>query len=430
MPENGRRVVILDGVRTPYVKAWTALRTVPAYELGRVAVRELLDRTGVRPDEVDEVVVGNVAQPAEAANVARVIALEAGLPHTVPAVTVCRNCGSGMDAIAQAFERVRSGAAEVVVAGGVESMSQIPLLWDPEFASWLAEFRRAKRWPARLRGLARLRPRHFRPVVALAQGLTDRTCNLNMGETAEVLAREFDIPREEQDRFALESHRRAVAARDRLAEEIVPVWVEPGYAPVTRDVGPREDASLEALAKLPPVFDRRYGTVTAGNSSQITDGGAAVLVTTLERARAWGRAPLGEIVSYAWAALEPRRMGLGPAYATPRALDRAGMTLADVGLIEINEAFAAQVLANEIAWASDAFAQRELGRPHRIGEMDRARTNVNGGAIALGHPVGSSGTRIVLTLLKEMRRRDVEVGLATLCIGGGQGGAMVVRRIA
>ncbi|MGH7545903.1 MAG: thiolase family protein [Gemmatimonadota bacterium] len=430
MPSGARSVVVLDGVRTPYVKAWAALQEVPVYELGRIAVRELLDRSGIRPDEVDEVIVGNVAQPAEAANVARVIALEAGLPDCVPAHTVCRNCASGMDAIAQAYEHVRAGRADLVVAGGVESMSQIPLLWDPGYAALLNDLRRAKTPWKKLAAAARIRPRHFRPIVALMQGLTDRTCSLNMGETAEVLAREFDISREAQDAFALQSHQRATAARDRLAEEIVPVLVPPDYTPVTADVGPRENQTLEALAALRPYFDRRYGTITAGNSSPITDGAVAVLVTTPERARALGIEPLGEVVSYAWAALDPRRMGLGPAYATPKALDAARMTLDDVDLIEINEAFAAQVIANEIAWDSDTFAREALGRTRRIGALDRAKTNVNGGAIALGHPVGSSGARIVLTLLKEMRRRDAEVGLATLCIGGGQGGAMVVRAAA
>ncbi len=430
MGNSSRRAVLLDGVRTPYVKAWTALKDVPAYELGRIAVRELLDRSGVDPREVDEVVIGNVGQPAEAANIARVISLEAGIPDSVPAYTVCRNCASGMDAIAQAHERVCSGTTDLVVAGGVESMSQIPLLWDPEYAEILGALRRAKTLGHRLGALLQIRPRHFRPIAALAHGLTDRTCHLNMGETAEVLAREFDISREEQDRFALQSHQRATAARDRLGEEIVPVLAPPDYEPVTADIGPRENQTLEALAALRPYFDRRYGTITPGNASPITDGAAAVLVTTPERARALGIEPLGEVVSYAWAALDPQQMGLGPAYATPRALDRAGMTLSDIDLIEINEAFAAQVIANEMAWDSDRFAREELGRSRRIGALDRAKTNVNGGAIALGHPVGSSGTRIVLTLLKEMRRRGAELGLATLCVGGGQGGAMVVRKAA
>lgn len=426
--KNGPRVVILDGYRTPYAKAFTALKDLPAYELGRIAVRETLDRCGVRPEEVDEVIIGNVAQPAEAANIARVIALEARIPDAVPAYTVCRNCASGMEAIAQAYEHVRAGQAELVVAGGVESMSQIPLLWEQEYAEILNALRRAKTLAQKLVAASRFRPRHFRPIVALLRGLTDRTCGLNTGETAEVLAREFNIGREEQDRFALQSHQRATLARATLAQEIVPVPAGPKGTPVTEDVGPRSNQTLEQLAALRPYFDRRYGTVTPGNSSPVTDGGAAVLVASLERARAMGIEPLGEIVTYAWAGCDPQRMGLGPAYATPKALDRGRITLADVDLIEINEAFAAQVIANEIAWDSDAFARKELGRAKRIGALDRAKTNVNGGAIALGHPVGSSGTRIVLTLLRAMRRRGAEVGLATLCIGGGQGGAMIVRR--
>jgi acetyl-CoA acetyltransferase family protein len=265
--------------------------------------------------------------------------------------------------------------------------------------------------------------------VALAEGLTDPICGLNMGETAERLAREFRISREAQDEFALLSHRRAVAATEsgRLGEEIAPLYVPPSYTQtMVEDFGPRKDQTAEALARLEPYFDRRHGTITVGNACPVTDGACAVLVMSEEAARAGGYRPLGRILSIAFAGLDPARMGLGPAYATPLALERAGARMADVDLVEINEAFAAQVIANEIAFASERFARDELGRGEAIGGIDRLHMNVNGGAIALGHPVGVSGARLVLTLLKEMRRRQASLGLATLCVGGGQGAAMLL----
>jgi acetyl-CoA acyltransferase len=428
--ENGRReVVLVDGVRTPFVKAGTELRDVPAVELGRTVLRELIERVELDVRTVDEVIVGNTGMPADAANLARVVALEAGVPQRVPAFTVQRNCASGMEAITSAALRIQLGEADVVLAGGVESMTNMPLLFPDEFSGVLQGLNRARTVPGKLKAASQLRPRQLKPVVALMEGLTDPVCGLNMGETAEVLAKEFGISREEQDRYALESHRRAVAAGEsgRLAEEIVPVYVAPEYRKVVeRDVGPRKEQSLEALAKLPPVFDRRFGTVTAGNSCMVTDGAAAVLLMSGERARALGLSPLGRLVSFAYAGCEPARMGLGPAYAVPRALERAGLALGEIDLIEFNEAFAAQVLANRIAFASADFARDALGQRQPVGELDPARTNVNGGAIALGHPVGSTGTRLVLTLLKELRRRGRRLGLATLCVGGGQGGAVVV----
>ncbi|MFN2431714.1 MAG: acetyl-CoA C-acyltransferase [Gemmatimonadota bacterium] len=426
---GGRDVVVVEGIRTPYVKAGTALKDVPAVDLGRIVLRELADRTDLDLEQVDEVVVGNTGMPADAANLARVVALEAGVPEGVPAFTVQRNCASGMEAITSAALRIRFGEADVVLAGGVESMSNMPLLFPDEFSGVLQGLTRAPSVPGKLKAASQLRPRQLKPVVALLEGLTDPVCGLNMGETAELLAREYGLSREEQDRYALESHRRAVVAQEtgRLAEEITPVYVAPRYESVVeRDVGPRREQSLEALAKLPPVFDRAFGTVTAGNACMVTDGAAALLLTSAERARGMDVAPLGRILSFAYAGCEPSRMGLGPAYAAPRALERAGLTLEDVDLIELNEAFAAQVLANRAAFASGDFAREVLRRDEPIGELDPARTNVNGGAIALGHPVGSTGTRLILTLLKELRRRGGGIGLATLCVGGGQGGAVVV----
>ena len=423
-----RDVVLTDGYRTPFAKAGTALASVHARELGRVAIVELLARHGVDPAEVDDVILGNVAQPADSANIARVVALLAGIPERVPAVTVHRNCASGMEAITQAHERVAAGHADLIVAGGMESMSQIPLYLSEGMTRVFERASRARSLGARLAAFAGTRPRDLTPRVALLEGLLDPISGLNMGETAELLAKEFGISREAQDDFALQSHRRVVAAAEagRLGEEIVPVFAPPYREAVTEDVGPRKNQSLEALAKLRPFFDRRTGTVTAGNSCPITDGAAAILVASAEKARTLGLRVTGRIKGYAFVGLDPARMGLGPTYATPVALQRAGARFRDLGLIEINEAFAAQVIANEIAMGSAQYCREHLGLNEAVGEIDRATLNVNGGAIALGHPVGVSGTRLVLTLLREMRRRDVGLGLASLCVGGGQGAALVL----
>jgi acetyl-CoA acetyltransferase family protein len=347
----------------------------------------------------------------------------------VPAYTVNRLCGSGLQSIANAADRIASGEADAIVAGGVESMSNIPLLFSRDAQDVFTQLFTAKTTGAKLAAITRFRPRLFRPLIGLEMGLTDAVCGLNMGQTAEILAREYAISREEQDAFALRSHQRASMARKKLAEEIVPVPISPRYeAMAMQDNGIRENQTLEALAKLKPYFDKKFGTVTAGNSSQITDGGAATLVMSAPAAKAKGYTPLGRIRGLAFCALEPERMGLGPAVATPIALKRAGIEWKDIGLVEINEAFAAQVLACGRVFPSASWhAKYRTGGP--IGEIDWERTNVNGGAIALGHPVGSSANRLVLTLLKEMRRRGTQFGLATMCIGGGQGGAVVVEQM-
>ena len=422
-----REVVLIDGYRTPFAKAGTALADVHASALGRIAVSELLARTGVDPNEIDEVVMGNVAQPSESTNVARVVALLAGIPERVPASTISSIMPRGC-AIALAADRIREGSADIIIAGGAESMSMIPLLVSEGLTHMFERLARAKSPGAKLQALSTVRPRDLKPRIALAEGLTDPVSGLNMGETAEVLAKEFGISREAQDDFALTSHRRAIAAMEsgRMAQEIVPVFAPPYRQAVLEDVGPRKGQTLEALAKLKPYFDRRYGTVTVGNSCPITDGAAAILVASAEKARALGLRPAGRIKGYAFVGLDPARMGLGPTHATPVALKRAGVSFRDIGLIEMNEAFAAQVIANEIAMASAKYCREKLGLDKPIGEIDRSILNVNGGAIALGHPVGVSGTRLTITLLREMRKRDVHLGLATLCVGGGQGAALVL----
>jgi acetyl-CoA acetyltransferase family protein len=404
---------------------------VPARDLGRIAASEAIARSTVDPAEIDEVIFGNVAQPADSTNIARIIALRSNVPRSVPATTVNRNCASGIQAVVDAALRIESGLADVVLAGGVESMSRIPFLYLPETQDLFMKAMRARTSGARMAAFMKLRPRHFRPVVALEAGLTDPVAGLSMGETAEVLAKRYRISREEQDRFALESHRRAARATEsgRLREEIVPVFLPPDYGEtVTDDIGFRPDQDLEALSRLRPVFDRKFGTVTAGNSSQITDGAAALVLASEERAREAGYPVLGRIRSWGFAGCDPVAMGLGPAYATPVALKRGGATFRDVKIVEINEAFAAQVIACERAFASREFAAKELGLSGPIGEIDRSVTNVNGGAIALGHPVGATGARLVLTLCLELAHRDRDLGLATLCVGGGQGAAILIER--
>jgi acetyl-CoA acetyltransferase family protein len=424
--------VILGAVRTPMVRAGDALQSVPAKELARQAVRELLEGIELAGQSVDEIVLGNAGGPADAPNIARVVGLMSGLPESVPGVTVHRNCASGLEAIIVAAEKVASGRADFVIAGGTESMSRIPMLMPPEANPWFLRWAKAKSLSQRLSALGALRPAEMMPKSAILEGLTDPVCGLNMGRPAENLAREFDISREQQDAFALASHERAVAARDdgRFDAEVTPVYVGPNYRRVVeRDIGPREDASMERLGKLRAVFERRDGTVTAGNSCQITDGAAAVVVASEDAAISRGFSPVARIRSWSTVGLSPARMGLGPAFAIPDAIDRAGVGISDVSRFEINEAFAAQVLACEIALASDSFAADELGRSGAVGELGRDRLNVNGGAIALGHPIGATGARLTVSLLAELGRSGGDVGVASLCVGGGQGSALVLEKV-
>src|SRR5437879_6198001 len=340
---KGDRLLIIDGVRTPFCKAGTDLASLGADELGRIAVNALLTRTELDPALGDEVIFGCVAQPVDAANVARVIALRAGVPESVPAITVQRNCASGCEAVTQAQEKLTAGRGSIFIVGGAESMSSIPLLFKGTTAEKFQRLSRSKSLAQRLRSLAAFRPADFEPRVGLQLGLTDPVCGLNMGETAEVLAREFGVTRGEQDEFALESHRRAVAVLETVAEEICPVYSNSRV--LGHDNGPRPNQTMEALAKLKPVFDRKTGTVTAGNASQITDGAVALLVMAESKAAELGCAPLGYLAGYGYAGCDPSRMGLGPVFAMHRAEGLSGLSPGDADLIEINEAFAAQVLA-------------------------------------------------------------------------------------
>lgn len=423
-------LAVVEGIRTPFAKAFTVLADNSAVELGRTVVAGLLSRSSFKPADIGEVVFGNVAAPADAANIARVISLTSGIPHDRPAHTVNRNCASGMESVIAAWQLIKDGRTNIVIAGGTESMSSVPLLWKPQMQRWLLQFRRASVWQ-RAGLLTRLRPSWFQPVIALELGLTDPTCGENMVQTAERLAQEFGISRTRQDEFALLSHQRATAAWERgfYKDEVTEVAPKRGNSKaVTRDSGPRDKQSLDALARLRPLLKTSDATITAGNSCPITDGAAALLLMSPEEAQARGRRPLGYIRAYAVAGCDPSRMGLGPVFATHRLLAESGMELSDFDLFEINEAFAAQVLACLEAFQSTEFARQHLGRDTALGTIELDKLNINGGAIALGHPVGTSGTRLILTLLRALRDRGLRRGLASLCVGGGQGVAIWVER--
>jgi acetyl-CoA acetyltransferase family protein len=415
---NTEPVVVIAGVRTPFAKMGTSLAGVGAAELARSAMLGVLVRTALDPSRLDEVIFGCVAQPVDALNVARVAALRSGIPKEVPALTVQRNCASGIEAITQAWLRIKSGEGELYLVGGVESMSGTPMLFPKPAAKKFASLATARSLFSKARAVAALRPGDFAPTPALKLGLSDPVSGLNMGETAEVLAREFEIGRTAQDEFALRSHLRAADAEGKLAEEIVPAYDTARGVAVSRDNGVRPQQTLEALAKLRPVFEKETGTVTAGNSSQITDGAVALLVGTEAAAESLGLEPLGVIRGFAYAGCDPMRMGLGPVYAIERLLERLQVSLEDADIVEINEAFAAQVLAVLLKLKEEG-----------IGEISDERLNVNGGAIALGHPVGASGSRLVLTALKELQRRNARKALVSLCVGGGQGAAIWLERL-
>ena len=425
---NGRRVAIVAGVRTPFAKAGTAFRSISAIDLGKLCVAELLQRTNLDGKEVQALVFGTVIPSVLAPNIAREVSLLPLLPKGVQAFTVGRACASANQAITDAADQIALGHLDVAIAGGSESLSNIPILHSQGFAEALVLASKAKSFPGRLRALTRIRPRDLIPVTpAIAEPSTGET----MGQSGEKMAKLNAIAREEQDHFALRSHRLAAAGTSdgRLTAEIMPVYVPPRFDSVlTSDNGIREDTSYEQLAALKPVFDRKYGTVTAGNSSPLTDGGACVLLMNEEKARALGYPALGIIRSYAYAALDPGEQLLqAPVLAAPVALKRAGLSLKDMDLVEMHEAFAAQVLSNLKGFESKMWAER-AGFSQPVGEVDRAKLNVMGGSIAIGHPFGATGARITTTLLNELRRRGGQFGLMTVCTAGGMGFAMVVER--
>jgi acetyl-CoA acyltransferase len=423
----GRRVAIIAGVRTPFAKSGTTLKGFSAIELGKHCVAELIQRTEIDGKLVEAIVYGTVVPSVVAPNIAREVSLLPMLPKGCQAFTVSRACASANQAITDAADQIALGHADVIIAGGAESLSNVPILHSRGMSEALVAASRAKSLGGRVMALARVRPRDLVPITpAIAEPSTNET----MGESAEKMAKINAIPRELQDQFALRSHRLAAAGTQdgRLTAEIVPLFVPPDFQAMTSDNGIRSDTSIEQLRSLKPVFDRRNGTVTAGNSSPLTDGGSAVLLMSESRAKSLGYSPLAYIRSYSYAALDPgEQLLMGPVLAAPVALQRAGLSLANMDLIEMHEAFAAQVLCNLKGLASREWAER-AGFSQPVGEVDRSRLNVMGGSISLGHPFGATGGRILTTLCNELARRGGQFGLMTVCAAGGMGHAMVVER--
>lgn len=438
-----RDVVIVEGTRTPLIKVGTSFANLRATDLGTIILQELLWKSPVSFSDIDEVIVGEGGASADAANPSRIIALGAGLPESIPEYTVQRNCASGMQAIVNAVEAIALSRRDVVAVVGMESMSSFPVLYPLQMQrAWGAlmqargeeDFLNAQKYLVSLMDQQKdLLERgemgsSLDPLFALQLGLTDPLVDMQMGQMADMLAREFGITRQEQDEFALRSNQRASYATQQgiLASEITPVWVDGEF--IKEDNGIRHNQTIEALAKLKPYFVPGEGTVTAGNASQVTDGAGALLLVAKDEARARGWPILAEIISYDFSGCEPTRFGIGPVKASSLALARAGLSFNEIGRVEINEAFAAQVLAVTKAFATGDAVCHDFDCPVPLGEIDPDILNVNGGAVALGHPIGASGLRIVLTLAKEMQRSETEFGLATICIGGGQGGSMILRK--
>lgn len=421
-----REVYIVDGARTPFLKVRGKPGPFSASDLAVNAGRELLARQPFAPDALDEVVVGCMMPSVDEANIARVIALRLGCGKDTPAWTVQRNCASGMQSIDSAVQDIASGRRDLMLAGGTEAMSRAPLLYNNGMVNWFAGYSSAKGFSNKIKQILRFRPADLKPVIALLRGLTDPLINLSMGQTAENVAYRFGITREEMDVFALESHRRVAAAQDNhMLNEVLAAYDYSGDA-FAADDGVRRDTTLEKLASLKPFFDKKFGSVTAGNSSQVTDGAALLLLASKDAVKKYDLPVLAKIVDTQWSGLDPAEMGLGPVYATTSLLKRCNMTKDDIDYWEINEAFAAQVLGCLAAWEDDTYCKQYLGLDKAFGQIDRSRLNVDGGAIALGHPVGASGARIVLHLANTLKRKKAKRGVATICIGGGQGGAMII----
>ncbi|MBA2653883.1 MAG: acetyl-CoA C-acetyltransferase [Gammaproteobacteria bacterium] len=422
-------IYIVDGARTPFLKMRERPNPFSATDLAVAAGKALLDRQPFEPSDIGEVVLGCVMPRESEANIARVAALRLGCGNKVPAWTVQRNCGSGMQAIDSAFKDILLGRHDLVLAGGTEAMSRAPLLYSDQFVDWISSFKAAKTLGKKAQVLAEFKPNSLMPEAALRKGLSDPLVGLSMGQTAEKLACQFHISREEMDQFALRSHERITKAKEegRLSNEMAALYDTSGNFYDT-DTGARTDTSLEKLAKLKPFFDK-YGSVTAGNSSQVTDGAAMLLLANEDAVKRYNLPILGRIVDVNWAALAPDVMGLGPIFAATPLMKRQHLTIDDIDYWEINEAFAAQVLACVKGWENDDFCRKELGLDHKFGSLNLDKLNVDGGAIAVGHPVGASGARIILHLLETLKRTNKKRGMAMICIGGGQGGAMLLERV-
>jgi acetyl-CoA C-acetyltransferase len=423
-------IYIVDGARTPFLKSRNRPGPVAAADLATDAGRALLLRQPFAPPQLDEVILGCAAPSPDEVNIGRVAALRMGCGQKMPGWTVMRNCASGMQALDSAAIDIRAGRSELVLAGGVDALSRAPLLYSDAMVLWLSNWYAAKTLGQRAALVARFRPAYLAPVIGLMKGLTDPIVGLLMGQTAENLAFRFGITRREMDEYAARSHRRVLEAQKagHFAREVIPLYDGKGVL-YAADDGVREDSTPENLAKLRPFFDRKYGNVTAGNSSQITDGGAWIAIASERAVERHRLTPRARIVDTEWAGLDPAQMGLGPVHAATPILRRHHLGLNDLDAWEINEAFAAQVIACIRAWASDEYCESELGLPGALGVLDESRLNVDGGAIAIGHPVGASGARIVLHLVNVLERTGGRRGIAAICIGGGQGGAMLIERV-
>lgn len=424
-----REVYIVDGARTPFLKAKGKPGPFSAADLAVSAGRELLQRQPFTPDQLDEVIIGCVMPSADEANIGRVIALRLGCGKAMPAWTVQRNCASGMQALDSAFIDIATGRSDLVLAGGTEAMSRAPLLFSDEYTNWMAGIMNAKGWKAKLQAWSQFRPSFLKPVIALLHGLTDPIVNLSMGQTAENLAYRFNITRKDMDQFAVESHHFAAAGQQqKYFQEIAANYDTKGGFYLADD-GVRADSSLEKLATLKPYFDKKFGSVTAGNSSQISDGAAVLLLASKKAIEKYNLPVIAKITDVQWAGVDPTEMGLGPVYATSQIMKNQSLSFNDIDYWEINEAFAAQVIGCLRAWESDDYCQKNLGLDRALGKINRDKLNVDGGAIAVGHPVGASGARIVLHLIEVLKRNQAKKGIATICIGGGQGGAMLIESI-
>lgn len=425
----GGAVYIVDGSRTPFLKVKGAPGPFLASDLAVAASRPLLARQPFEISALDEVIVGCVMPTPDEVNVARIIALRLGCDESLPAWTVQRNCASGLQALDCAYQNIKDGRSDLVLAGGAESMSHAPVLLNDKMVGWLGEWAGAKKFAQKIKTLGKLRGGHLKPIIGLLRGLSDPVIGLSMGQTAENLAYRFGISRETMDAFAVDSHKRLIAAQEGgyLEDEIEAVYDSRGNS-YQYDDGARADSSVDKLGKLRPVFDRKFGKVTAGNSAQITDGAAMLLLASEHAVEKYDLKVMGRIVDSEWAGLDPAQMGLGPVHAMAPILKRQKMALNDIDYWEVNEAFATQVLACVEAWQDEDYCKNELGLKEPLGKIDRARLNVDGGGVSLGHPVGASGARIVLHILNILERNDAQYGMASLCIGGGQGGAMLVSR--
>lgn len=425
-----RPVYIIDGSRTPFLKARGGPGPFTPVDLAVQCGRPLLARQPFAPDAFDQVILGCVNVIADEMNPARVAALRLGMGEAMVAFTVQINCGSGMQSIDTAFRTIQNGAANLILAGGAEALSHAPLVWRREGVRWFAGLAGAKGVLAKAVAALKVRPSYVKPVIGLERGLTDPVTDLNMGQTAEVVGHLFGITRAEADAYAVESHRRLARAQAQgwLVDEVVTAFARDGRF-FDRDDGVRPDSTVEKLAKLKPAFERPWGQVTPGNSSQITDGASWVILASEEAVARHALTPKAVIVDSQWAGLDPKVMGLGPVLAATDLLKRHGLALHDIETWELNEAFAAQVLGCLAAWRDDKFCREVLQLDGAAGEIDRERLNVDGGAISLGHPVGTSGNRIVLHLVNAMRRLGTRRGIATECIGGGLGGAMLIETV-